>query len=112
VRAHDLRGVLPFSILRWIGALVLMTFAFGVLVHYAPDKPRSKKWTSGGAALVVVAWLIQSLISAWYVGSVASYRSAVGSLAALHVFTTFVYVGDRPDGRDRARRAAAAGGRG
>jgi membrane protein len=84
---------LPFSIARWLGTILLMTFAFGVLVRFAPAQPRSKKWASGGAALVVVAWLVQSLIFAWYVRSVASYRSAIGSLAAVYLFTTFMYVG-------------------
>jgi membrane protein len=84
---------LPFSIARWLGAILLMTFAFGVLVRFAPAEPRSKKWASGGAALVVVAWVVQSLIFAWYVRSVASYRSAVGSLAAVYLVTTFMYVG-------------------
>jgi membrane protein len=89
---HGAWGV-PFSIARWLGAILLMTFAFGVLVRFAPAERYSKRWASAGAALVVVAWLIQSLIFAWYVRSVASYRSAIGSLTAVYLFTTFLYVG-------------------
>jgi membrane protein len=89
---HGSWGI-PFSLARWLGALGLMTLAFGVLVRFAPAEPCSKKWASAGAALVVAAWVAQSLIFAWYVRSVASYRSAVGSLAAVYLFTTFLYVG-------------------
>ena len=84
---------IPFAIARWLAVIVLLTFAFGLLVHYAPAKPRSKRWASGGAALVVVLWIVQSLIFAWYVRSAASYTSAVGSLTAIYLFTTYLYVG-------------------
>ena len=71
---------------------MLLTIAFGVLVRYAPAESRSKRWASAGAALVVVLWIVQSLIFAWYVRSAASYKSAVGSLTAVYLFTTYFYV--------------------
>jgi membrane protein len=92
---HAVHGAwgFPFSVARWLATIVLLTFAFGVLVRFAPAERRSKRWASGGAALVVVLWIVQSLIFAWYVRSVASYTSAVGSLTAVYLFTTYVYVG-------------------
>jgi membrane protein len=84
---------IPFFIARWLATILLLTFAFGVLVRFAPAERRSKRWASGGAALVVVAWIVQSLIFGWYVRSAASYRSAVGSLTAVYLFTTYLYVG-------------------
>jgi len=84
---------IPFTIARWLATIVLLTFAFGVLARFAPAKARSKRWASGGAALVVVLWIAQSLIFAWYVRSVASYTSSVGSLTAVYLFTTYLYVG-------------------
>jgi membrane protein len=84
---------IPFMIARWIVTVLLLTFAFGVLVRWAPAERRSGRWASVGAALVVIAWIGQSLIFGWYVRSVASYRSAVGSLTAVYLFTTFLYVG-------------------
>jgi membrane protein len=83
---------IPFSIARWLATIVLLTIAFGVLVRYAPAESRSKRWASAGAALVVVLWIVQSLIFAWYVRSAASYKSAVGSLTAVYLFTTYFYV--------------------
>lgn len=84
---------LPFAILRWIGTVVLLTVAFAVLVRFAPAESRSKTFASEGSALVVILWIVQSLIFAWYVRSVASYKTAVGSLTAVYLFTTYLYVG-------------------
>jgi len=89
---HGSWGIL-FSIARWLATIALLTLAFGVLVRFAPAESRSKRWASGGAALVVVLWIVQSLIFAWYVRSAASYTSAVGSLTAVYLFTTYFYVG-------------------
>ena len=84
---------LPFSILRWIATIVLLTFAFGVLVRYAPEEPQSKRWASVGAALVVVLWIAQSLLFALYIRSLGNYKTAVGSLLFVYVLTTYAYVG-------------------
>jgi membrane protein len=84
---------LPLSIARWLMTVALLTFAFGVVVRYAPDQPQSKKWASAGAALVVIAWIAQSLLFALYVKDVGNYKSAVGSLLLVYVMTTYAYVG-------------------
>ena len=84
---------LPFSILRWLATVALLSLAFGVLVRYAPEHPQSKKWASAGAALVVLTWIAQSLLFALYVKDVGNYKSAVGSLLLVYVITTYAYVG-------------------
>jgi membrane protein len=83
---------LPFAILRWLLAVLLIALAFGLLVRYAPVEPRTTRWASAGAALVVVAWLAQSLIFAEYL-RLANYRSAAGSLLGVYFLTTYLYVG-------------------
>ena len=45
------------------------------------------------AALVVVAWIAQSLLFALYVKDIGNYKSAVGSLLLVYVLTTYAYVG-------------------
>jgi membrane protein len=91
---HAVHGAwgIPFSIGRWLATIVLLSLAFGILVRFAPAEPRSKRWSSGGATLVVVLWIIQSLIFAWYVRSAANYKTATGSLTAVYLFTTYFYV--------------------
>lgn len=84
---------LPLAVGRWLGTIVLLTVAFAVLVRFAPAEPRSKLFASFGSALVVVLWIVQSLIFAWYVRSAANYKTAVGSLTSVYLFTTYLYVG-------------------
>jgi membrane protein len=88
---HGSWGV-PFAILRWLVAAALVTAAFGILVRFAPVKPRTTRWATGGAALVVVAWMVQALIFAEYLRSLANWKSAVGSLFGVYFLTTFLYV--------------------
>lgn len=92
---HAVHGAwgIPFTFLRWLTTIAALTIAFAVLVRFAPAEPRSKLFASVGSALVVVLWIVQSLIFAWYVRSAASYKSAVGSLTAVYLFTTYLYVG-------------------
>jgi membrane protein len=84
---------LPFSILRWLLTIALLSFAFGVLVRYAPEESQSKRWASAGAALVVVLWIVQSLLFALYVERLGNYKTAAGSLLLVYVITTYCYVG-------------------
>jgi membrane protein len=84
---------IPFAVVRWVLAIALMIGAFGLLVRFAPAERRTKRWATGGATLVVVAWLVQSLIFWVYLHSLANYRSAAGSLLGIYFLTTFLYVG-------------------
>jgi membrane protein len=83
---------LPFSVARWLLAIVLITVAFGALVRFAPVKPRTTRWASGGATLVVVAWVVQSLLFALYLRTFADYKTAAGSLLGVYFLTTYLYV--------------------
>ena len=87
---HGSWGV-AFAVLRWLVAIALITIAFGVLVRFAPVTPRTTRWASGGAMLVVVAWIVQSLLFALYLSS-ANYKTAAGSLLLVYIVTTFLYV--------------------
>jgi membrane protein len=84
---------LPFAIFRWVAAVLLLAAAFELLVRFAPAEARPKKWVTAGTTLVVVLWIVQSLIFAWYVKSVANFRTPVGTLAMFFVLTSYVYVG-------------------
>jgi membrane protein len=82
----------PFAVVRWALAIGLLALAFGLIVRFAPARPRAKRWASIGTGLVVFAWTVQSLIFGWYVSSVANFKTAVGSLAVLLVVITYFYV--------------------
>jgi membrane protein len=83
----------PVTILRWVGAIVLVDLAFDLLVRFAPGERRAKKWATAGATLVVVSWIVESLVFRWYVGSVANFRTAIGTLAVFLVLMAYLYAG-------------------
>ena len=92
---HTVHGSwgLPFAVVRWVAAIALLGLAFGLVVRLAPAERRATKWATGGATVVVVAWLVESLIFRWYVTSVANFKTAPGSLAVFLVIMTYFYVG-------------------
>jgi membrane protein len=85
-------GGLGLAVVRWLGAILLIGLAVGVLVRYAPAESRAKRWDSFGTSLVVAAWIVASVIFKLFVQHVANFRSALGILAAFLVLTTYVYV--------------------
>jgi membrane protein len=81
----------PVDIGRWIVAVVLVGAAFGVLVRFAPEKSRATRWASGGAAIVVVAWVLEALAFRWYLATLADFKTAVGSLTIVIVASAYFY---------------------
>ena len=49
------------------------------------------RWVGLGTIFVVVAWIAMSLVFAWYVGSVANFKTAAGQLTVFLVLTTYAY---------------------
>jgi membrane protein len=82
----------PYSIVRWLTAILLISLSFGILVRFAPAESRTKKWASAGTALVVAGWIIESLIFDLYLRHLANFRSAAGSLLGIYFLTTYLYV--------------------
>jgi membrane protein len=86
-----LAGVGTF-VVRWGVVLGLVTLAVGLLVRFAPAAEQPLPWLSLGSALVVVSWLGTTLVFAVYVADIADYGSVYGSLAAVFVAFTYLYV--------------------
>ncbi|HEX6491070.1 MAG TPA: YihY/virulence factor BrkB family protein [Gaiellaceae bacterium] len=108
---------IPVELVRWLGAIVALALAAGVLVRLAPAKHRPKRWASAGGALVVATWIVTSLVFRWYVGSIANFKTAVGQLTVFIVLMVYVYassivflVGVELD--EQLREDAASGERG
>jgi membrane protein len=82
---------IPVEIVRWLGAVVALALAAGLLVRLAPAKKRPKKWASAGAALVVGTWIVLTLVFRFYVSSFANFKSAAGQLTVFLVLIVYVY---------------------
>jgi membrane protein len=78
-------------VLRWPFAVIALGLAVGLLVRYGPADRRQVRWASVGAFVVVAAWIVQSLLFAWYVRSFANFTSASGALTVFLVLAAFLY---------------------
>jgi membrane protein len=80
------------AVLRWPAGAVFLGIAVGLVARFAPAARRGNRWASVGATLIVVAWLVQSAIYAWFLENVGNYKSAAGNLLLLVVVATYFYV--------------------
>ena len=83
---------IPILILRWPVAVVLVAFAFEMIVRWAPAAHRRVRWASLGSLLVVIGWMGETLIFGAYVRSVANFRTSVGSLEVFIFLATYFYI--------------------
>jgi uncharacterized BrkB/YihY/UPF0761 family membrane protein len=80
------------SVLRWPLAAGLLVLALGFLVRYAPAEKPETRWASAGSLGIVAGWIVAAVAFRWWVGNVADYRSAAGTLLGFLVLTTFILV--------------------
>ena len=85
-------GHVLLTIAAWLVAIALLTLVVGLLVRYAPAERPSVGWASAGSLLVVATWIVTSLAFGWWAGSIANYKSAVGSLTVFLLLTAYVLV--------------------
>jgi len=79
-------GRILAGIARWLLLLVGMMVALSVLYRYGPDRDDPKwSWTSPGAIVATVMWLVASALFAVYTGNFGKYNETYGSLGAVVV---------------------------
>ena len=80
------------AVLRWPIGAVFLGIAVGIVARFAPAKQRGARWASVGAAVIVVAWLIESALYALYFERFANYKTAPGNLLLLIAITSYLYI--------------------
>jgi membrane protein len=83
---------LVFGIGRWPVAVLLLGLAVALIVRYAPAEHPQVRWASAGSILVVATWILATIGFRVWVGSVANFKTAVGSLTVFLVLTAYVFV--------------------
>jgi membrane protein len=88
---HTLAVLLDLA--RWPVLLVLVATWIAAVYRYGPsrDKPRWK-WVSWGSALASLLWVGTSMLFSWYAANFASYNQTYGSLGAVIVFMTWIWI--------------------
>jgi len=64
-----------------------------VIYRYGPDRPDAKwRWITPGSVLATVVWLVATLGFGFYVSNFGNYNATYGSLGAVIVFLTWLYL--------------------
>jgi membrane protein len=79
--------------LRWPVLLVLISLGIAVLYRYGPSREEAQwRWLSWGSGIASLLWLAASMLFSWYASSFASYDKTYGSLGAVIVFMTWIWI--------------------
>jgi membrane protein len=83
---------IAWNLLRWTAILVLLMLAVVILYDFGPSVDQEWRWITPGSAFAVLAWIAASLGFAYYVNKFTSYNAAYGSIGAVIVLLTWMYL--------------------
>lgn len=96
---HLLPTASPFihsllKILFWIPAAAAVSFGIAIIYRYAPNRRPTPpwRWISPGSVIATVVWLAATVAFGFYVSNFGSYNATYGSLGAVIVFLTWLYL--------------------
>ena len=77
---------------RWPLVVAMVIYAVALVYYYAPDVEQEWKWITPGSAFVVIGWMAVSTAFAFYVDNFSSYNKTYGSIGAVIVLLTWMYL--------------------
>jgi len=81
------------TISRWPLLLLLVSAAIACMYRYGPSRETAQwRWLSWGSVAASLLWLAASMLFSWYASSFASYNRTYGSLSAVIVFMTWLWI--------------------
>jgi membrane protein len=83
---------ITWNILRWPVSAGLLMVALALVYYVAPDVEQKWQWITPGAVFAVLATLLVSLGFSLYVSHFGSYNKTYGSLGAVIIFLTWLYL--------------------
>ena len=81
-----------WAVLRWPVILVLLTVALAPVYSWAPAAAHAWRWITPGAVFAILATLITSLGFSYYVTNLGAYDATYGSIGAVIVLLTWMYL--------------------
>ncbi len=80
-------------IVRWPILFVLVAIGLAVVYRIGPSRREPQwRWITWGSAFASIAWIAVSIGFSWYAANFGSYNKTYGSLAAIVVFMTWLWL--------------------
>lgn len=81
-----------WNIVRYMIIIATLLILLSLMYRYMPCKKLSLKETLPGACFSTVAWIIASMAFAFYVNNFGNYSVAYGSVGAIFILLTWLYL--------------------
>jgi membrane protein len=81
-----------WNLVRWPLTIILLVLGAAVLYYFLPDVEQQWKWITPGSVFAVIAWILASLAFSYYVNNFSSYNATYGSIGAVIVLLTWMYL--------------------
>jgi membrane protein len=86
-------GSVLVQVVRWVVLFGGLLVGLAVLYRWAPDRDAPRwAWSSPGAIMAAVGWLVVSMLFSLYVSNFGSYNETYGSLGAIVVVMMWLYL--------------------
>jgi membrane protein len=77
----------------WLATAVAISLIIATIYRLAPDRSEGRwRWITPGSVLATIVWVLATLAFSYYVRSFGSYNATYGSLAAVVIFLTWLYL--------------------
>ncbi len=77
----------------WLAAAAIVSIVIALTYRYAPNRPDSGwRWFTPGSVLATVVWVAATFAFAFFVRNFGSYNATYGSLGAVIIFLTWLYL--------------------
>ncbi|UEO00245.1 YihY/virulence factor BrkB family protein [Acidiferrobacter thiooxydans] len=81
------------GIIRWPILLLAVVLATALLYYFTPNVRQEWRWLTPGSLFALFGWTASSLLFAFYVNNFSSYNKTYGSIGAVIVLLTWMYLG-------------------
>jgi len=80
-------------IVRWPVLFIMIAVGLAFVYRYGPSRAEPQwRWITWGSAFAAIAWIAISIAFSWYAANFGSYNKTYGSLAAIVVFMTWLWL--------------------
>jgi membrane protein len=77
----------------WVATAAAISLIIAALYRYAPNVPnRPWRWVTPGSIVATLVWVAATFAFSFYVKNFGSYNATYGSLAAVIIFLTWLYL--------------------